>query len=149
MIRTILCDPTSNDCTPTIARVCDAGNVGNLPLVLVAALCGGPNSPIAYSVPPGQCAELGIAYVVFAMWVAGLFQFSVGYFLLKPSPEVSSERLSSSSCMMLLSCHGVPCARCIGPRWSALVWAELRNANNFPLGYAPVLPPPSSCLVHR
>lgn len=35
-----------------------------------------------------MCTELGIAYVVFAMWVAGLFQFTVVYFLLKPPPEV-------------------------------------------------------------
>jgi hypothetical protein len=66
----------------------NAGNVGNLPLVLVAALCDDPSSMIANAVEPGMCTELGIAYVVFAMWVAGLFQFTVVYFLLKPPPEV-------------------------------------------------------------
>ncbi|EIE27197.1 auxin efflux carrier [Coccomyxa subellipsoidea C-169] len=70
-----------------------AGNVGNLPLVLVAALCEDPSSMIANAVPAGKCTELGIAYVVFAMWVAGLFQFSVAYFLLKPSPEDTADKL--------------------------------------------------------
>ena len=67
---------------------CGVGNVGNLPLVLVAALCEDSSSPIANAVAPGKCTELGIAYVVFAMWVAGLFQFTFAYFLLKPSAEV-------------------------------------------------------------
>ncbi len=48
-----------------------AGNVGNLPMVLVAALCEDRSSAVAHAVEPGRCYELGIAYVVFAMWVAG------------------------------------------------------------------------------
>ena len=48
-----------------------AGNVGNLPMVLVAALCEDQSSAVAHAVAPGRCYELGIAYVVFAMWVAG------------------------------------------------------------------------------
>jgi hypothetical protein len=57
-------------------------------MVLVAALCQDPSSPIANAVAGGKCAELGIAYVVFAMWVAGLFQFSVAFMLLRRPPEV-------------------------------------------------------------
>ena len=66
------------------------GNVGNLPLVLIAALCGSSSTPsvIANALPTGQCGEQGIAYVVFAMWVAGLFQFSVAYVMLQKPPEV-------------------------------------------------------------
>lgn len=75
-------------CGASDGRVWAVGNVGNLPLVLVAALCEDSSSPIANAVAPGKCTELGIAYVVFAMWVAGLFQFTFGYFLLKPSAEV-------------------------------------------------------------
>ena len=48
-----------------------AGNVGNLPMVLVAALCEDQSSPVAHAVASGGCYKLGIAYVVFAMWVAG------------------------------------------------------------------------------
>lgn len=78
----LVCGPLSN------GSLLGIGNVGNLPLVLVAALCEDSSSPIANAVAPGKCTELGIAYVVFAMWVAGLFQFTFGYFLLKPSAEV-------------------------------------------------------------
>lgn len=35
---------------------------------------------------PGA-AQAGIAYVVFAMWVAGLFQFSVAFNLLRPRAD--------------------------------------------------------------
>ena len=68
----------------------DLANAGNLPLILVAALCSSTSAPaaIAGAVPPGQCAELGIAYIVFAMWVAGLFQFSIVNSLLSPRQEV-------------------------------------------------------------
>lgn len=115
-------------------------------MVLVAALCEDPSSAVAHAVAPGRCYELGIAYVVFAMWVAGehahavgstlaeapslplvwfggsalcmfarcsvfiegafrrvlsfllagLFQFSVAYALLKPSPETLEVRLGPS-----------------------------------------------------
>ena len=123
----------------SVHRAC-AGNVGNLPMVLVAALCEDQSSAVAHAVAPGRCYELGIAYVVFAMWVAGeqirlswniiaepssltlaclewcqqidvallplvggkfmsryclragLFQFSVAYALLKPSPETLEVR---------------------------------------------------------
>lgn len=53
------------------SRAHGVGNVGNLPMVLVAALCEDQSSAVAHAVAPGRCYELGIAYVVFAMWVAG------------------------------------------------------------------------------
>ncbi len=80
----------------TLMGSCDggakSGNVGNLPLVLIAALCSSTSAPavVADAVPPGQCAELGIAYIVFAMWVAGLFQFSVANYLLRRPAEVGA-----------------------------------------------------------
>ncbi|CAL5223347.1 g5851 [Coccomyxa viridis] len=77
---------------PHIICCIATGNVGNLPIVLVAALCEDQSSAVAHAVAPGRCYELGIAYVVFAMWVAGLFQFSVAYALLKPSPETLEEK---------------------------------------------------------
>lgn len=47
-----------------------AGNVGNLPLVLVASLCADEKSPIAQVMGP-TCESKGLAYVAFSMWVAG------------------------------------------------------------------------------
>ena len=53
-----------------------------MPLVIVAALCNDEHSHFAQSLG-AQCNQLGIAYVVFAMWVAGIAQYSVAYNLLK------------------------------------------------------------------
>ncbi|KAK9839802.1 hypothetical protein WJX81_002851 [Elliptochloris bilobata] len=64
------------------------GNVGNLPMVLVAGLCSDAAGQLLPSQPDAvACAETGIAYVVFAMWVAGLFQFSVAFNLLRPPAD--------------------------------------------------------------
>ena len=52
----------------------------------------------AASLSPGA-AQAGIAYVVFAMWVAGLFQFSVAFNLLRPRADpLLSEARSSPAC---------------------------------------------------
>ncbi|KAK9806873.1 hypothetical protein WJX72_005741 [[Myrmecia] bisecta] len=64
----------------TLAVGC--GNVGNIPLVLVATMCSDPHMPFHDSLQ-ADCQEIGIAYVAFGMWVAMLFQFSLAYSLLK------------------------------------------------------------------
>ena len=64
------------------AHLIPAGNVGNLPLVIVATLCGEPKSLFATSLH-AKCEEIGIAYVAFSMWVAGFVQYSVAYNLMK------------------------------------------------------------------
>ena len=72
--------------TMVLAFLC-AGNVGNLPMVLVAGLCHDAGLPLALPEalqPAAVCEARGISYVAFAMWVAGLFQFTVAYSLLKP-----------------------------------------------------------------
>ena len=53
-----------------------------MPLVIVAALCNDERSQFAQSLGP-QCNQLGIAYVIFAMWVASIAQYSVAYNMLK------------------------------------------------------------------
>lgn len=58
------------------------GNVGNLPLVIVATFCDEPASLFARELGP-RCEQIGIAYVAFSMWVAGFVQYSVAYNLLK------------------------------------------------------------------
>lgn len=78
--------------------------MGNLPLVLVAALCEDPSSQMAAAVAPGYCLKLGVAYVVFAMWVAGLFQFSVAYMLLRPDPQVTTFLTEPSDCAQISRC---------------------------------------------
>mmetsp|Transcript_5903 Transcript_5903/g.20781 ORF Transcript_5903/g.20781 Transcript_5903/m.20781 type:complete len:420 (+) Transcript_5903:1335-2594(+) len=55
------------------------GNLGNLPLVLVHAVCTSENTPFG-----AACEERGIAYVAFGMFVATLVQWSVANVLLAP-----------------------------------------------------------------
>lgn len=59
-----------------------AGNVGNLPLVIVATVCDEHTSVFSQRLGT-QCGQIGIAYVAFSMWVAGFVQYSVAYNLLK------------------------------------------------------------------
>ncbi|KAL3144526.1 hypothetical protein ABBQ32_004260 [Trebouxia sp. C0010 RCD-2024] len=63
------------------------GNVGNLPLVIVATFCDEPASLFARELGP-RCEQIGIAYVAFSMWVAGFVQYSVAYNLMK-LPDMS------------------------------------------------------------
>jgi predicted permease len=59
------------------------GNVGNLPLVFVGALCGDSRA-VFQKVLGAQCEPLGIAYTAFDICVATLFQFTFALYLLKP-----------------------------------------------------------------
>lgn len=70
------------------------GNVGNLPLVFVGALCGDPNA-IFQKALGSNCERLGIAYTAFDICVATLFQFTLALYLLKPRKEGLVDRPSS------------------------------------------------------
>ncbi|KAL0019914.1 hypothetical protein WJX77_007779 [Trebouxia sp. C0004] len=65
------------------------GNVGNLPLVIVATLCDEKTSLFARDLG-AQCGQVGIAYVAFSMWVAGFVQYSVAYNMMKLPPKPSA-----------------------------------------------------------
>jgi len=43
-----------------------AGNIGNIPLVLIAALCRDPSNPFGDS---DKCNQDGNAYISFGQWV--------------------------------------------------------------------------------
>lgn len=49
-----------------------AGNMGNLPLVLISTICAGA-TPFRSELG-AQCGRLGIAYIACSMWVASTFQ---------------------------------------------------------------------------
>lgn len=66
-----------------------AGNVGNLPIILVQGVCANENTIFQKDLPGDECEEKGIAYVAFAMWVASTFQFCVAINLMaKKNPEL-------------------------------------------------------------
>jgi len=47
-----------------------AGNIGNVPLVLIAALCRDKNNPFG---SPEKCSQDGTVYISFGQWVCFLF----------------------------------------------------------------------------
>ena len=63
------------------------GNVGNLPLVFVSALCA-DTSAIFYKTLGSQCVSLGVAYTAFDICIATMFQFTLALYLLRPPPAV-------------------------------------------------------------
>ncbi|KAL6785981.1 hypothetical protein ACKKBG_A00915 [Auxenochlorella protothecoides x Auxenochlorella symbiontica] len=66
------------------------GNVGNLPLVFVAALCHDPHT-IFFRRLGAPCEVLGMSYTAFAILGATVLQFTVAIQLLKPEPELAVE----------------------------------------------------------
>ena len=88
-----------------ISNAC-AGNVGNLPIVLVQSICANDNTIFAKALPQGACAENGIAYIAFSMWVASTFQFCIAIKLMeKEDPKSSlSDRRDGSSLLNKVCC---------------------------------------------
>ncbi|KAF6164511.1 hypothetical protein GIB67_025337 [Kingdonia uniflora] len=60
------------------------GNIGNVPLVLIAALCRDESNPSGDSL---KCSEDGNAYISFGQWVGGIVLYTYVYQMLAPPPE--------------------------------------------------------------
>lgn len=56
--------------------LCYAGNIGNVPLVLIAALCRDPSNPFGDS---EICARDGNAYISFGQWVCKSSELMFSY----------------------------------------------------------------------
>lgn len=68
---------------------CTIGNLGNVPLVLVSAVCSDSSGNFRSHLPPSQqsadsCAQQGIALVAYGMWMAVVVMWTFVYNLLKP-----------------------------------------------------------------
>lgn len=63
------------------------GNVGNLPLVFVSALCRDPHT-IFHRELGASCESVGMSYIAFSILGATVLQFTLGIWLLKPRPEL-------------------------------------------------------------
>ncbi|XP_015056286.1 protein PIN-LIKES 6 [Solanum pennellii] len=62
------------------------GNIGNVPLVLIAALCRDPSNPFGDS---EICARDGNAYISFGQWVGAIILYTFVFQMLSPPPEGS------------------------------------------------------------
>ena len=65
-------------------------NVGNLPLVFVAALCHDPRTAFHRTLG-ARCEHLGISYIAVSIFAATFLQFTVAVRLLRPPVTVSIE----------------------------------------------------------
>ncbi|KAL0680066.1 hypothetical protein Bca4012_008047 [Brassica carinata] len=60
------------------------GNIGNVPLVLLAALCRDTSNPFGDS---EKCSIDGTAYISFGQWVGAIILYTYVYQMLAPPPE--------------------------------------------------------------
>ncbi|KAA8517576.1 hypothetical protein F0562_017794 [Nyssa sinensis] len=60
------------------------GNIGNVPLVLIAALCRDKSNPFGDS---DKCAQNGNAYISFGQWVGAIVLYTYVFHMLAPPPE--------------------------------------------------------------
>lgn len=57
------------------------GNIGNIPLVLIAALCRDESNPFG---DPYKCSESGNAYISFGQWVGAIILYTYVFQMLAP-----------------------------------------------------------------
>ncbi|XP_050214129.1 protein PIN-LIKES 6 [Mercurialis annua] len=62
------------------------GNIGNVPLVLIAALCRDPSNPFGDS---EKCSTDGTAYISFGQWVGAIILYTYVFHMLAPPSEGS------------------------------------------------------------
>ncbi|KAK9755368.1 hypothetical protein RND81_01G020200 [Saponaria officinalis] len=60
------------------------GNIGNVPLVLIAALCRDTANPFGDS---EKCSQDGTAYISFGQWVGAIVLYTYVFQMLAPPPE--------------------------------------------------------------
>ncbi|XP_047334659.1 protein PIN-LIKES 6 [Impatiens glandulifera] len=60
------------------------GNIGNVPLVLISALCRDKSNPFGDS---EKCARDGNAYISFGQWVGAIILYTYVFHMLAPPPE--------------------------------------------------------------
>ncbi|KAL3839916.1 hypothetical protein ACJIZ3_024507 [Penstemon smallii] len=59
------------------------GNIGNVPLVLIAALCRDQSNPFGDSM---KCSQDGNAYISFGQWVGAIVLYTYVFYMLAPPP---------------------------------------------------------------
>lgn len=72
------------------------GNIGNVPLVLISALCRDKSNPFGDS---NICATSGTAYISFGQWVGAIILYAYVYHMLGPPPEFDSFKKEDDSCL--------------------------------------------------
>ncbi|KAG1365603.1 protein PIN-LIKES 6 [Cocos nucifera] len=66
------------------------GNIGNIPLVLIAALCRDESNPFG---DPNKCSQDGNAYIAFGQWVGAVVVYTYVFQMLAPPPGETFDSL--------------------------------------------------------
>ncbi|KAJ7570267.1 hypothetical protein O6H91_01G112400 [Diphasiastrum complanatum] len=64
------------------------GNIGNIPLVLISAVCRDKNNPFG---APQQCDTNGVAYISYGQWVGAIIAYTFVFQMLSPPAEKPNE----------------------------------------------------------
>lgn len=79
-----------------------AGNIGNIPLVLIAALCRDPSNPFGDS---DKCNQDGNAYISFGQWVCLIFSFRELYiFMFWSKVRITTKQVKVNRCLPFRLC---------------------------------------------
>ncbi|KAL3527343.1 hypothetical protein ACH5RR_011999 [Cinchona calisaya] len=71
-----------------VVGACAAGNLGNLPLILIPAMCSEKGSPFG---APDSCHIYGMAYVSLSMAIGAIYLWSIVYNIIRVSSIKSTE----------------------------------------------------------
>ncbi|GMJ01604.1 PIN-LIKES 6 [Hibiscus trionum] len=66
------------------------GNIGNVPLVLIAALCRDTSNPFGDA---ETCSTQGTAYISFGQWVGAIILYTYVFHMLSPPPDLEDGNL--------------------------------------------------------
>ncbi|RZB92852.1 Protein PIN-LIKES 1 isoform B [Glycine soja] len=87
-----------------ILGCCSAGNLGNLPMIIIAAICKQEGSPFG---EPDLCNQYGMAYAALSMAIGAVFLWSYVYNLMRiSSSRIQNEDRTSNDSSMLKASKG-------------------------------------------
>ncbi|KAH9563963.1 hypothetical protein CY35_05G151500 [Sphagnum magellanicum] len=72
------------------------GNIGNIPLVIIGAICRDNNNP--FGMDPEACNSEGVAYISFGQWVGAVIVYTFVYHMLAPPKGANCLERSGGSC---------------------------------------------------
>lgn len=84
--------PPKNYFKFTIVQI-GIGNIGNVPLVLISALCQDKTNPFGDS---ETCNQTGSAYISFGQWVGAVILYTYVFYMLSPPEDSAKEDLESA-----------------------------------------------------
>ncbi|XP_038988297.1 protein PIN-LIKES 6-like [Phoenix dactylifera] len=81
------------------------GNIGNIPLVLIAALCRDESNPFG---DPNKCSQDGNAYISFGQWVGAVVVYTYVFQMLAPPPGETFDTLEEEKLPTKAPVNAVP-----------------------------------------